>query len=266
MSRRLDNNINFAGSGEAPIVFAHGFGCDQSMWKQVAPDFEKDHRVILFDLTGAGQSNRARYDFTRYETLDGHAEDVVEILEELDLRDVTLVGHSVSAMIASLAAISAPDRIARLVLVAPSPCFLNDGDYIGGFEKTDLEGILDLMDENYLGWASQFAPQIAGEPGGGPAADDLTQSFCQTDPDVARHFGRVTFMSDRRADVPRTNRPALILQCSDDLLAPVGVGEWMHRSIEGSTLEVLPVNGHCPHMTAPDLTLGAIRRFLAAAA
>lgn len=262
MSIIQDNKISIFGPAQSPMLLSHGFGCDQTMWRGLTPHLTRDHQIILYDLTGMGRSDRRRYDFNRYSTLDAHAEDIIEILDELDLKNVTLVGHSVSAITAVLAANAAPERIARLILVSPSPCFLNDGDYSGGFERADLEGILELMDENYLGWAQQFGPVIEGTAGIDPDESELTRSFCQTDPQIARHFGRVTFLSDRRDDMSKCPRPALILQCKDDAIAPVGVGEWMHEAMPDSTLEVLPVTGHCPHMTAPDITVAAIRSYL----
>ncbi|WP_264465501.1 alpha/beta fold hydrolase [Roseitranquillus sediminis] len=256
------NRVTVTGQGARVLLFAHGFGCDQAMWRQVAPEFETDHRVVLYDLTGAGGSDLGAYDFARYRSLDGHAEDMIEICEALGLERVVAVGHSVSAIIAALAAIRRPDLFDRLVLLSPSPCFMNDGAYRGGFERAELEGLIAFMDENYLGWSTQLAPTIAGQDGDEPGAVELTQSFCRTDPRIAQHFGRVTFLSDRRADMPNLEVPALIVQCADDALAPVGVGEWMHASIPRSALEVVDVSGHCPHLTAPDVTVRAIRAYL----
>lgn len=257
------NNVNVSGQGKRPIMFAHGFGCDQTMWRDVAPDFERDHKVILFDLTGAGQSDLTAYDFRRYSSLDGHADDIVAITEEMDLADTVLVGHSVSAITAALASVKSPARFAAIVLVSPSPCFLNDDDYRGGFDRADLEEMIEFMEENYLGWAMQTAPAIAGQNTDEPSADKLTQSFCRTDPAIAQHFGRVTFTSDRREDMKSVSVPSLIIQCDNDAIAPVTVGEWMHAAMPGSVLQTVPVTGHCPHMTAPRITIDAIRAFLA---
>jgi sigma-B regulation protein RsbQ len=256
------NNVTVMGGEARPILFAHGYGCDQAMWRFVAPAFEDAHKIVLFDLTGMGKSDLSAYGDARYATLDGHAQDILEICEALDLHDVTVVGHSVSAITAMLAAIRDPARIGRLVLVAPSPSFANDGAYTGGFELSDLEGLVAMMEENYLGWARQIAPTVAGQPATGAAASELTQSFCRTDPEIAQHFGRVTFLSDRRADVPKTPRPALILQCDDDALAPVAVGRWMHETMPDSTLEILRATGHCPHLTDPDQVVASIRHYL----
>lgn len=263
MSILTKNNVNVTGEGTRPMVFAHGFGCDQTMWRDVAPDFERDHKVVLFDLTGAGRSDLSAYDFKRYSTLDAHADDLVALSEALDLREAIVVGHSVSAITAALAAIKCPDRIAAVVMVSPSPCFLNDGDYVGGFSADDLEAMIEFMEENYLGWAAQTAPLIAGQPADEPASSTLTQSFCRTDPAIAQHFGRVTFLSDRRRDMPAVSVPTLIIQCTNDAIAPVAVGEWMHAVMPDSVLKIVPVTGHCPHMTAPAITVEAIRSFRA---
>ncbi len=258
------NNVTISGEGDRTLLFAHGFGCDQSMWRHITPKFVPDHRVITYDLTGAGSSDLSAYDFERYSDLEGHADDILQICEVLDLEDVVLIGHSVSASSAVIAANRAPDRFDRLVLVSPSPSFANDpdGGYIGGFSHDDLQGVIDFMEDNYLGWSEMMAPRIAGQAAGEPAAADLTQSFCRTDPDIAKHFGRVTFFSDRRDDMKRTARPSLVLHCSQDALVPMGVADWMRDNIPNSTIEVLPVTGHCPHMTAPELTASEIRAYL----
>jgi sigma-B regulation protein RsbQ len=256
------NNISVTGRGERTIVFAHGFGCDKSMWRQLTPAFEKDHKVVTFDLTGAGDSDLSAYDFGRYADLQAHAEDVLRICDELSLEDVILVGHSISATIAVLAANAQPERFRALVLVAPTPSFMNDADYRGGFSREDIEGLTEMIDANYLGWSQQMAPTIAGQAPGEPAADDLTQSFCRTDPRIAQHFARVTFYADCREDMKRLSTPSLILHCDDDPLVPMEVGDWMQANIPGSRLEILTVSGHCPHMTAPEQTIQAMRRYL----
>jgi len=257
------NNVTVTGSGAREIVFAHGFGCDQTMWRFVAPAFADDYRIVLYDLTGAGQSDLAAYDYDRYNDLSAHAQDLVEICDTLELDKPIVVGHSVGAIVAGIAAADHPDRFAQVVMVSPSPCFTNDGEYIGGFEKDDLMQVIDSMQENYLGWAEQLAPAIAGEPPEGEGARLLTKSFCRTDPDIARHFGRVTFLSDRRADMERIKTPTLIIQCDDDAIAPVSVGDWMYGTMNGATLRVIEAVGHCPHMTEPKKTIREIRRYLA---
>lgn len=257
------NNISVTGTGTRPILFAHGFGCDKSMWRQVAPAFEDDYKVVTFDLTGAGGSDLSAYDFEKYADLRAHAEDILRICDELKLDDVILVGHSISASIATLAANVQPGRFRTLVLVAPTPSFIDDENYKGGFSRQDIEGLTEMVDANYLGWSQQMAPTIAGQAPGEPAADDLTQSFCRTDPQIAKHFARVTFFADCREDMKRLSTPSLILHCDDDPLVPMDVADWMRENIPQSHLEVLAVTGHCPHMTAPDQTIKAIRRYLA---
>ncbi len=260
------NHVRVSGRGTQPMVFAHGFGCDQGMWRLVAPAFERDHRVVLFDYVGAGRSDRAAYDPTRYATLDGYAQDVLDVVDALDLTDVVFVGHSVSAMVGVLAANRAPERFAHLILVAPSPRYLNDPpSYVGGFERGDVEALLEMMDRNYLGWAQELAPAIMNRPDKPELGGELTASFCSTDPVVARQFAKATFLADNRADLAAVRVPSLILQCSDDLLAPRSVGEYVHGALPGSTLRVLAATGHCPHLSAPDETVACIREYLTTA-
>ncbi|HUS64786.1 MAG TPA: alpha/beta hydrolase [Kofleriaceae bacterium] len=258
------NHVRVTGvEGGPAILFAHGFGCDQNMWRLIAPDFERDHRVVLFDYVGHGGSNRAAYDPQRYGTLDGYASDVIDICAALALRDVTVVGHSVSGIVAVLAAIREPRLFGRLVLVAPSPSYIDDGDYRGGFSRADIDGLLDMLDSNYLGWASTMAPVIMANGDRPELATELENSFCRTDPAVAKHFARVTFLSDHRADLPATPVPALIIQVTNDAIAPVTVGDYMRAHMPGSQLARIDTAGHCPHLSAPAETLAAIRRFLA---
>ncbi|GAB2943978.1 alpha/beta hydrolase [Hymenobacter coalescens] len=261
------NHVTVTGAGEQAVVFVHGFGCDQHMWRLVAPAYEARYRVVLLDLVGAGSSDLTAYDPARYHSLQAHADDVLEVLRALNLREVVLVGHSVSATIVMLAAISEPARVARVVLVAPSPRFLNDAasGYTGGFERADIEELLAAMDDNYLGWSGAITPVIMGHPERPELAAELNQSFCRTDPTIARHFARVTFLGDHRADVPRLRTPALILQCAHDALAPVAVGQYLHRQLPGSTFVVIDTSGHCPHLSAPEATAAAIDHFLGAA-
>jgi sigma-B regulation protein RsbQ len=247
-----------------PIVFAHGFGCDQEMWRFVAPDFEVDHRVVLFDHVGSGKSQLSAYDPDKYGSLRGYAADVVEILRELELTDVVFVGHSVSSMIGVLAYHLAPELFGALVMIGPSPRYVDDGDYIGGFSRTDIAGLLDALDANHLGWSAQMAPVIMGNhPDNPELAEELTNSFCRTDPDIARRFARVTFLSDNRADLAAVAVPTLILQCSEDVIAPDVVGRYVHEAIPGSTFTKLGAVGHVPHLSAPEETTAAIRAFLA---
>ena len=261
------NNVKIIGTGTRPIMFAHGFGCDQNMWRFITPYFEGDYKVVLFDYVGAGKSNLGAYDAQRYGDLDGYAQDVLDICETLDLRDVIFVAHSVSGMIGVLAAIRRPEYFSRLIMVGPSPCYIDDlPSYRGGFERADLEGLLDLMDRNYLGWASYLAPVVMKNPERQELSAELEQSFCSTDPVTARRFAEVTFFSDNRDDLPKLSVPSLILQCSDDAIAPLEVGAYLHNHIPKSTLRVLQATGHCPHMSHPEETAEAIKEYLTSTA
>jgi sigma-B regulation protein RsbQ len=244
------------------MLFAHGFGCDQNMWRFVAPAFEADYKIVRFDYVGHGKSDLTAFDRGRYATLDGYAQDVLEICDALDLKDVIFVGHSVSAMIGILAAIAEPDRFARLILIGPSARYINDGEYVGGFNQEDIEDLLDFLDANHLGWSSAMAPTIMGNPDRPELAAELTNSFCRTDPDIARHFARVTFTSDNRADLARVRTKSLVLQCADDVIAPLAVGEFVHRNLAGSSLLHLKATGHCPNLSAPEETVAAMKAFL----
>ncbi|MCW2705741.1 MAG: rsbQ [Blastococcus sp.] len=247
-----------------PIVFAHGFGCDQAMWRFVAPDFEVDHRVVLFDHVGAGRSDLTAYDPGKYGSLHGYAHDIVEICRELGLSDVVIVAHSVSAMIGVLALQEAPELFGALVMIGPNPRYVDDGDYVGGFSRADIAGLLDALDSNHLGWSAQMAPAIMGNhPDHPELAEELTNSFCRTDPDIARQFARVTFLSDNRADLADVVVPTLVLQCSEDVIAPDVVGRYVHEAVTGSTFTQLAATGHVPHLSAPEETTAAIRAFLA---
>jgi sigma-B regulation protein RsbQ len=257
------NNVSLRGAVRGqPMMFAHGFGCDQNMWRHVAPEFEDEYRVVLFDSVGAGGSDLAAYDRAKYASLDGYAEDVLEICRELELRDVIFVGHSVSAMVGALAAAKEPARFAKLILVGPSPRYIDDEGYVGGFSREDIEGLMDSLDSNYLGWSQTYAPAIMGRADRPELGEELTNSFCRTDPEIARHFARVTFLSDNRADLGRVTTPSLILQCSDDIIAPPEVGRFVHEHLANSELVQLAAKGHCPNLSAPEETVEAIRRFL----
>jgi sigma-B regulation protein RsbQ len=257
------NNVKLSGPEEGqPMIFAHGFGCDQNMWRFVTPAFEDKYRIVLFDHVGAGQSDPSAYSRGKYESLKGYASDVLEICRELGLTRAIFVGHSVSAMIGVLAALQEPDRFERLVLVGPSPRYIDDGDYTGGFSREDIEGLLDSLDSNYLGWSSAMAPVIMGNPDRPELGSELTNSFCRTNPEIAKHFARVTFLSDNRADLPNLKVRSLILQCQDDAIAPRSVGEYVHRQIADSELVLLEATGHCPNLSAPQETIAAIQGFL----
>lgn len=257
------HRIRFSGQEAGqPMVFAHGFGCDQSMWEPVARRFEDRFRVVLFDLVGAGGSDLTAYTSEKYGTLDGYASDLVEICEVLDLEQVVFVGHSVSAMIGVLASLRVPARFDKLVLVGPSPRYINDSDYVGGFSEAEIQNLLESLEANYLGWSSAMAPVIAGNPDQPELGARLTESFCRTDPDIAQEFARVTFLSDNRSDLARVSVPTLILQCSNDPIAPDTVGQFVHAQIPESTLVRLQATGHCPNLSAPEETFEAIRDFV----
>jgi len=259
------NNVNVHGSADnRPMVFAHGFGCDQNMWRHVWPAFEEAYRIVLFDHVGAGGSDLTAFDRDRHASLHGYAEDVLDICRELGLEDVVFVGHSVASMIGVLAAIAEPRRFGALVLVGPSPRYIDDGGYVGGFTRQDIDELLDSMDSNYLGWSSAMAPVIMGNDGRPELGEELTNSFCRSDPDIARLFARTTFMSDNRADLPRVATRSLVLQCSDDPIAPAPVGEYVARELPNSSYVQLAATGHCPNLSAPEETIAAIRAFLAA--
>ncbi|MFN7723971.1 MAG: alpha/beta fold hydrolase [Rubrivivax sp.] len=258
------HNVKLSGRGLQPMVFAHGFGCDQQMWRFVAPAFEDTHQVVLFDHVGCGGADSSRYDETRHASLWGYAEDVLALLEGLDLRDVVFVGHSVSATIGLLAAIRSPERFAQLVLVSPSPCYLNDPpDYVGGFERADIDGLIDMMDRNLLGWANFLAPLVMDSRNPEALTDELRASFCASDPYITRRFAMATFLSDHRADLAQVSVPSLVLQCSDDAIAPASVGAYMQAHLRDSHLHVLQAQWHCPHMTHAAETTAAIRAHLA---
>ena len=257
------NNVVVRGpKGAQPMMFAHGFGCDQNMWRHVAPAFEDAYRVVLFDHVGAGGSDLAAYDREKYGTLQGYADDGLEICRELEFRDVIFVGHSVSAMIGVLAAADAPERFSKLVLVGPSPRYIDADGYTGGFSHDDVVGLLAALDSNYLGWSQTYAPAIMGRPDRPELGDELTNSFCRTDPAIARHFARVTFTSDNRDDLGRVTTPTLVLQCADDIIAPTAVGEYVHAALPNSEIVLMSAKGHCPNLSAPEETVEAIRRFL----
>ena len=265
MSATDRHHVTFLGDPSAqPMLFAHGFGCDQAMWRFVTPAFASDFRVVLFDHLGAGRSDLSAYDPVRHASLDGYADDVVALCRELGLSDVVLVGHSVSAMIGVLAVARAPELFASLIMVSPSPRYADDGDYVGGLTPADVDGLLDSLDSNYLGWSAQMAPVILGRPDRPDLEEELTDSFCRTDPRIARQFAEVTFRSDNRADLPGVRVPTLVLQSAQDAIAPPSVGAYVHQHVPGSRLAVLDTVGHCPHLSAPEATIAAMRDFLGA--
>lgn len=262
MTIEARHNVHVVGRGETSVVFAHGYGCDQNMWRLVAPAFEDRYRIVLYDLMGSGRSDLAAYDREKYGSLEGHARDLLAIVEACTRGPVVFVGHSVSAMIGLLAGVAEPARFRSMVMIGPSPCYIDDGDYVGGFTRNDIESLLDTLDSNYLGWASAIAPKIMGAPDQPTLAEELTNSFCRTDPEIARHFARVTFLSDNRNDLPKLKTPTLVLQCSDDIIAPRPVGDYLHAKLLNSQLRVIKNIGHCPHLSAPGAIIGAMREFL----
>jgi sigma-B regulation protein RsbQ len=263
MNALTRHNVKITGNGTTPMLFAHGFGCDQNMWRLITPDFADDYKIVLFDYVGHGQSEFSAYDRARYSSLKGYADDILDICEELNLHDVVFVGHSVSAAIGIMAAIREPQRFGNLILVSPSPCYVNEGDYVGGFTRGSIDELLDLLDSNHLGWSSAMAPAIVGNADRPELGAELANSFCRTDPEVAKQFARVTFLSDTRQDLPKLKVPSLIIQCSDDIIAPSCVGQYMHGQLRDSRLAILNANGHCPHLSEPAETVKAMKKYLA---
>jgi sigma-B regulation protein RsbQ len=257
------NNVRQVGRGEQPMLLAHGFGCDQNMWRFITPAFEDDYRIVLFDYVGHGKADRSAYDSERYSSLAGFAQDILDIVHALDLRDVILVGHSVSAMIGVLAINAEPERFSRLVMIGPSPRYIDDlPEYRGGFDRADIDGLLEMMDKNYVRWAAALAPMIVKNDDRPELAAELTESFCSTDPVVARQFAEVTFLSDNRADLPRVRVPSVVLQVTDDALAPRSVGQYVAQTTPASTYREIEATGHCPHLSHPEETIAAMREYL----
>ena len=262
---RARNNVRIAGVDGGPtIMLAHGFGCDQHLWRLVEARLASSFRLVLFHHVGSGASDPSAWDPRRYESLQGYADDILGIVNELDLRDVTFVGHSVAAMMGVLAVSTDPSRFARLVLLTPSPCYLDQGDYRGGFSRTDIDELLDSLESNYLGWSRSMAPVIMGTPDRPELGEELTDSFCRTDPACARVFARTTFLSDNRDDLAQVSLPTLVIECAQDTLAPREVGAYVQRRIDGSKLVTLDAVGHCPQLSAPDTTAHAIAAFAGA--
>lgn len=262
MDVRTRNNIKIVGRQGGPTLFlAHGFGCDQNLWRLIVDRLQTDFQIVLMDHVGSGASDRKVWNDRKYSSLDGYADDIVGILRDLELRDVVFVGHSVAAIIGVLAVIREPDRIAKLVMITPSPCYIDDDGYHGGFSKSEIEELLESLELNYLGWSHAMAPVIMGNTDRPELADELEASFCRTDPDCARAFARATFLSDNRTDLPRVSVPTLILDCSEDAIAPPAVGAYVQQHISGSRLITLDATGHCPHVSEPDATAQAIAEF-----
>jgi sigma-B regulation protein RsbQ len=256
------NNVNVIGNGQKVMLFAHGFGCDQNSWKFIIDAFTNDYKLILFDYVGSGKSDLSEYDTSKYGTLQGYAQDILDICHELNIKDAIFVGHSVSSMIGVLAAKKDPALFEKLIFIGPSPRYLNEEGYTGGFEKADLEALFEFMDNNYLGWSSALAPAIIGNADRPELGEFLTNSFCSTDPDIAREFARVTFFSDNRADLKDLAVESLTLQCSDDIIAPIAVGNYINANLPKNTLVIMKATGHCPHISEPEETVAAIKAYL----
>lgn len=262
MSIRSRNNLQVTGTGPITVVFAHGFGCDQNMWRYLVPSFQDRFTIVLFDLVGSGNSDISAYDFKKYNSLNGYAQDLIEIIDEVTDKPVIFIGHSVSATIGLLASVTAPEKFKCQIMVGPSPCYINDGDYVGGFSRSDVEELCNTIDNNYLGWSSNMAPSIMGSPEQPELGIELKNSFCRTDPEVAKHFARVTFLSDHRDALPKSNTPTLILQCSDDFIAPRTVGEYMQKNMPKAEMCIINNVGHCPHLSSPEASTHAIENYL----
>lgn len=256
------NNVHLFGKGEQPMLFAHGFGCDQNMWRFITPAFEEDYRIILFDYVGAGKSDITSYNVERYSSLQGYAQDVLDVCEELQLKDVIFVGHSVSSMIGLLAALERPDYFSNMIMVGPSPCYINEDGYVGGFERKDIEELLETMEKNYIGWANFLAPNVMRNKERPQLSEELKESFCSNDPLIANQFAKATFFSDNRKDLTKLKVPTLILQCSDDIIAPGEVGNYVHQNMPQSTLKIMEAKGHCPHLSEPEETIKLIQEYL----
>ena len=259
------NNIKIQGNGEKPILFLHGYGCDQNMWRYITPAFNEDYKLILIDLVGSGMSDEKAYDYHKYESLQGYANDVIEICEALALTDVILMCHSVSSMIGSLAAIKKPSYFKYLIMIGPSPRYINDDDYFGGFPKEAIEELMETLDSNYLGWSNAMAPVIMGNPDRPELAEELENSFCQNNPKIAKHFARVTFLGDNRKDLKNITTKTLVIQSKNDVIAPLKIGEYVHGHIENSKLTVVDTVGHCPHLSSPKQVIKATEEYFLAA-
>jgi sigma-B regulation protein RsbQ len=263
MATKQRNNVHVGGREGGPVmVFAHGFGCDQNMWRYVEPAFRNDFQTVLFDQVGAGGSDLKAYDPKKYSTLLGYADDLIEIINDLGVKDVVFVGHSVSAMIGVLASLKAPELFHSLVLVGPSARYIDDGDYVGGFSEKQIAELLEFLEDNHMGWSAAMAPSIMGNPDRPELGEELTNSFCRTDPEIAKAFARVTFTSDNRDDLSKVTVPTLILQCSEDIIASEEVGKFVRSRIPGSEIVFLKATGHCPNLSAPAEVVSAIRAYV----
>ena len=256
------NNIKIIGTGSKTMFLVHGYGCDQNMWRFITPQFKEDHKIILIDLVGSGKSDDNYYDYDKYSSLEGYANDIIEICDALSLKRVCFVGHSVSAMIGLLAAIKKPSLFKKLIMICPSPRYINSEDYFGGFSQNDIDSLMETLDSNYLGWSSAMAPVIMGNPDKPELAVELEESFCQNNPEIARHFAKVTFLGDNRSDLKKLTTDTLIIQSNSDAIASIKVGQFVHDNIPNSKLVILDTTGHCPHLSDPDQTIEAMKQYL----
>ena len=256
------NNVKVVGSGGRAMIFAHGFGCDQNMWRFVWPAFADQYRIVLFDHVGCGGSDLSAYNSGKYGSLEGYADDVIAICRELGITHGVFVGHSVSAMIGAIASLKASDIFDDLIMIGPSPRYINDEEYTGGFSEQQIHELLDFLDANHMGWSQAMAPVIMGNPDRPELGEELTNSFCMTDPEIAKKFARVTFLSDNRSDLPAVKARSLVLQCSEDVIAPKSVGEYVAKQLPNSQFTILNATGHCPNLSAPEETISAMKAFL----
>ncbi len=255
-------NVQVTGKGSQPVFFAHGLGCDQKMWRFITPAFENDYKIVLMDNMGSGESDISFYNEKKYENLQGYADDILEIAEALELKDIIFVGHSVSSIIGALASIKTPDLFDKIIMIGPSPRYINDINYTGGFYRKEIDNLLQAMQDNFAGWAESFSPKLMGHPEHPELSTELKEKICHSDPSITKQFARVSFLADNRADLPNIKTPVLIMQCSEDILAPPEVGKYMQENIKGSLLRVLKATGHCPHLSAPEETIAVIKQFL----
>ena len=256
------NNVNIIGKGDKVILFAHGFGCSQNAWKRIISSFAEEYKLVLFDYVGAGKSDISAYDNSRYNSLDGYAMDIIEICDELKIKDAIFIGHSVSAMIGALVAIKHPCIFKKLIFIAPSPCYINEEGYVGGFEKEDIDALLELMENDFASFTKSMVPVIVANPSQPELADEMENNFCTTDKEILKQFARITFLSDNRKDLPDIPVESLTLQCSEDIIAPTEVGKYINENTPKNKLVILQATGHCPHMSAPEETINNIKSFL----
>ena len=256
------NNVTILGQGDQPLIFAHGFGCDQNMWRFITPAFMDKYKIMLFDYVGSGNSDINAYSSEKYQSLQGYVQDLLDIIETLSLQNSIFVGHSISAMIGLLASIQHPDYFKKLIMIGPSPCYLNDDGYLGGFERSDIAELLDMMEMNFTGWASYMAPIAMSNPEQPALTQELKQTFIAADPIIAKEFAEVTFLSDHRSELPKVSVPSLIIQCSEDSIVPISVGDYLHQHLKNSTLQLMEAKGHYPHISHPNETIQCIADFL----